>query len=95
MSYQARVLGLSDEYQALGRWFVASGGSDFPAYLSSDFVSLGTSTPAPVASFAFGHSDDLPDNISPDSFLANMTLSFLLQFRRTLIRSSAACSLLL
>ena len=33
-SYQARVLGLSDEYQALGRWFVASGGSDFPAYLS-------------------------------------------------------------
>ena len=25
-SFQARVLGLSDEYQALGRWFVAFGG---------------------------------------------------------------------
>ena len=32
---QARVLGLSAEYQALGRWFVGSGGSDFPAYLSA------------------------------------------------------------
>ena len=30
---QARVLGLSAEYQALGHWFVALGGSDFPAYL--------------------------------------------------------------
>ena len=39
-SYQAKVLGLSDEYQALGRWFVASGGSDFPAYLSSHFPHL-------------------------------------------------------
>ena len=34
-SYQTRVLGLSDEYQALGRWYFASGGSDFPAYLSA------------------------------------------------------------
>ena len=33
--FQARVLGLSAEYQALGRWFVASGGSDFCAYLAS------------------------------------------------------------
>ena len=32
---QARVLGLSAEYQVLGRWFVASGGSHFPAYLSA------------------------------------------------------------
>ena len=39
-SYQARVLGLSDEYQALGRWYVASGGSNFPAYLSSHFPHL-------------------------------------------------------
>ena len=31
--FQARVLGLSAEYQALGRWFVASGGSDFLSYL--------------------------------------------------------------
>ena len=33
--FQARMLGLSEEYQALGRWFVASGGSDFCAYLAS------------------------------------------------------------
>ena len=32
--FQARVLGLSAEYQALGRWFVASGGSDFRSYLA-------------------------------------------------------------
>ena len=39
-SYQVRVLGLSDEYQALGRWYFASGGTDFPAYLSSHFPHL-------------------------------------------------------
>ena len=33
--FQARVLGLSLEYQALGRWFVASGGSDFRSYIAS------------------------------------------------------------
>ena len=33
--FQARVLGLSAEYQALGRWFVASGGSNFRSYLAS------------------------------------------------------------
>ena len=33
--FHARVLGLSAEYQALGRWFVALGGSDFRAYLAS------------------------------------------------------------
>ena len=38
--FQARVLGLSMEYQAFGRWFVASGGSDFPAYLSVDCLHL-------------------------------------------------------
>ena len=39
-SYQARVLGLSDEYQALGSWYFASGGSDFPTYLSAHFPHL-------------------------------------------------------
>ena len=39
-SCQARVLGLSDEYQALGRWYFASGGADFPAYLSAHFPRL-------------------------------------------------------
>ena len=39
-SCQARVLGLSDEYQALGRWYFASGGSDFPAYFSAYFPHL-------------------------------------------------------
>ena len=39
-SYQAKVLGLSEEYQALGRWFFASGVSNFPAYLSSHFPCL-------------------------------------------------------
>ena len=34
------VLGLSDEYQALGRWFFTSGGSNFPSYLSSHFPHL-------------------------------------------------------
>ena len=34
-SFQALVLGLSDEYQALGHWFFASGGSNFPSYLSA------------------------------------------------------------
>ena len=33
-------LGLSDEYQALGRWYFASGGADFPAYLSAHFPHL-------------------------------------------------------
>ena len=33
--FQARVSGLSAEYQSLGRWFVASGGSDFRSYLAS------------------------------------------------------------
>ena len=33
--FQARELGLSAEYQALGRWFVASGGSDFLSYRAS------------------------------------------------------------
>ena len=39
-SFQANVLGLSAEYQALGRWFVASGGDDFPSYLSAHFPHL-------------------------------------------------------
>ena len=33
--FQARVLGLSAEYQTLGRWFVASGGLDFCSYIAS------------------------------------------------------------
>ena len=39
-AYQANVLGLSAEYQALGRWHFASGGKDFPAYLSAHFPHL-------------------------------------------------------
>ena len=39
-SYQGRVLGLSDEYQALGRWYFASGGADFPAFLLAHFPHL-------------------------------------------------------
>ena len=38
--YQVNVLGLSAEYQALGRWYLASGGKDFPAYLSAHFPHL-------------------------------------------------------
>ena len=38
--FQASVLGLSAEYQALGRWFMASGGDDFPSYLSAHFPHL-------------------------------------------------------
>ena len=43
-SYQARVLGLSADYQALGRWFVQSEGSDFLSYLSSHFPHLSADT---------------------------------------------------
>ena len=39
-AYQTNVLGLSAEYQALGRWYFASGGKDFPAYLSAHFPHL-------------------------------------------------------
>ena len=39
-SFQASVLGLSAEYQALGRWFVASGGDDFPSYFAAHFPHL-------------------------------------------------------
>ena len=34
--FQACMLGLSSEYQALGRWFVAFGGSDFCSYIASN-----------------------------------------------------------
>ena len=34
-SYQASVLGLSQDYQYLARWYFQSGGSDFRAYLSA------------------------------------------------------------
>ena len=37
---QARVLGLSSEYQAVTRWFCASGGDNFPAYVSAHFPHL-------------------------------------------------------
>ena len=40
VAYRANVLGLSAEYQALGRWYFASGGKDFPAYLSAYFPHL-------------------------------------------------------
>ena len=33
-SYQASMLGLSQDYQSLARWYFLSGGSDFRAYLS-------------------------------------------------------------
>ena len=39
-AYQAQVLDLSAEYQAFGRWYFASGGKNFPAYLSSHFPHL-------------------------------------------------------
>ena len=56
-------MGLSAEYQALGHWFVVSGGSDFPAYLSAhcphlysdfciDFSSGSSRFLAALASFA-------------------------------------------
>ena len=38
--YHAHVLGLSSEYQALARWFLASGGSDFFGFVSSSFLNL-------------------------------------------------------
>ena len=39
-SYQAHVLGLSQEYQSLARWFVQSRGTDFLSYLSSFYPHL-------------------------------------------------------
>ena len=39
-AYQASVLGLSSEYQALARWYFKSGGSDFLAYLSAFYPHL-------------------------------------------------------
>ena len=40
VAYQANVLGLSAEYQALGRWYLSSGRKDFAAYLSAHFLHL-------------------------------------------------------
>ena len=39
-AYQAHVLGLSDEYLSLVRWFVGAGGSNFLSFLSSHFPHL-------------------------------------------------------
>ena len=39
-SFQASLLGLSAGYQALGHWYVSSGGRDFPSYLSAHFPHL-------------------------------------------------------
>ena len=39
-AYQAQVLGLSREYQALGRWYFGSGGTDFFAHLSAFYPHL-------------------------------------------------------
>ena len=39
-SFQASVWGLSAEYQALGCWFVASGGTDFSSNISYHFLHL-------------------------------------------------------
>ena len=39
-SYQASVLGLSQDYQSLARWYSLSGGSDFRAYLSAFYPHL-------------------------------------------------------
>ena len=38
--HQARLLGLSSEYQSLARWFLSSGGSDFAALVRSSFPHL-------------------------------------------------------
>ena len=38
-AYQANVLGLSAEYQALGRWYFVSGGNDFPRLSIRSFSS--------------------------------------------------------
>ena len=39
-SYQASMLGLSQDYQSLARWYFLSGGSDFLAYLSAFYPHL-------------------------------------------------------
>ena len=39
-SYQALMLGLSQDYQSLARWYFLSGGSDFRAYLSAFYPHL-------------------------------------------------------
>ena len=39
-SYQASMLGLSQDYQSLARWYFLSGGSDFRAYLSAFYPHL-------------------------------------------------------
>ena len=39
-SYQASMLGLSQDYQSLARWYFLSGGSDFHAYLSAFYPHL-------------------------------------------------------
>ena len=38
--YQASMLGLSQDYQSLARWYFLSGGSDFRAYLSAFYPHL-------------------------------------------------------
>ena len=81
-AYQANVLGLSAEYQALGRWYFASGGKHFPAYLSAHFpylysdfssgsslfLSVLSSTPPPVQVPAAPAPSHLVSSSLPPSF---------------------------
>ena len=70
--FQASGLGLSAEYQALGRWFVASGGDDFPSYLSAHFphlahdfrVDFSSGSPRFLAAFASSNSIPTPSSSS-------------------------------
>ena len=49
-SYQASVLGLTDDYQCLARWYFQSGGSDFRAYLSAFYPQLSSDASRDFAS---------------------------------------------
>ena len=49
-SYQASVLGLSQDYQYLARWYFQSGGSDFRAYLSAFYPHLSSDASCDFAS---------------------------------------------
>ena len=48
--YQASVLGLSQDYQYLARWYFQSGGSDFRAYLSAFYPHLSSDASCDFAS---------------------------------------------
>ena len=82
VSFQASVLGLSAEYQALGSWFVASGGDDFPSYPSAHFPHLAHDFHVDFSSgssrflAALVSSNSIPTPSSSSALLASVRPSF-------------------